>query len=569
MKKRGVNHLSEIIDDAVARDIAYFSMEIGVDPRIPTYSGGLGVLAGDTVKSFADLKVPVVAVTLLFRKGHFYQKIDDSGMQHESPVEWSVDDFMQLINKKVTVKIEGREVQIQAWVHYIQGVTGFKVPILFLDTNIPDNNDSDKGITDYLYGGDERYRLMQEIVLGIGGVRMLKALGLDSIKKYHMNEGHSALLTLELLGTETSVDTVREKCVFTTHTPVPAGHDKFEEGLVRSLLGEIWPAHLKDEICEQGKLNMTLLALRFSKYINGVAKKHGEVSRTMFPKYHIDSITNGVHSNTWSSKHFRDLYDLEVPGWRTDPFALRKVAGMDKFMIWDTHLKNKKKLIDVVNKETNSGMDYDIFTIGFARRFTEYKRPDLLFYDIGRLLNINDNIGAIQIIFSGKAHPKDGQGKETIKKIISIKNQLKGRMKIAYLENYDMDIARLLVSGVDIWLNTPLRPREASGTSGMKAAHNGVPHLSVLDGWWIEGHIEDITGWSIGPRPKPDENETFADSSKDVEDLYHKLESRILPLYYKDRDNWTRKMRSAIAINASFFNTHRMVQQYVTNAYFE
>ncbi len=542
--------------------IAYFSMEIGINPKMPTYSGGLGVLAGDTVKSFADLKVPVVAVTLLFRKGYFQQKLHPDGGQEELPVDWNIDEFLKPLPQKAEVIIEGRPVRIKPYVYYYEGFTGHKNPVIFLDTDITGNSDYDRKLSHYLYGGDERYRLCQEVVLGIGGVKILDAMGYD-VKKYHMNEGHSALLVLELLSKEGNLDSVREKCVFTTHTPVPAGHDSFDVGLSKSVLGGMFNL-CRDSALHEGKLNMTHLALEHSMFVNGVAKKHGEVSRSMFPGYHVESITNGVHSATWTCPSFTRLFDKMVPGWHTDPFCLRYIAGIHKEDIWEAHMEAKREMIDLVNKN-GVNMDYDTFTIGYARRITAYKRPWLLFVDKERLKAIARK-HKIQVVFSGKAHPRDWQGKDLIKSVYSLSEELKEDIKIAFVEGYNMDIAKKIVSGVDIWLNTPLRPMEASGTSGMKAAHNGVPHFSVLDGWWIEGHIEDITGWAIGPDPKKGEHEDEKDK-RDAEDMYKKLENRILPLFYEDRENWIRKMRSAIAFNASFFNTHRMVQQYVTNAY--
>jgi starch phosphorylase len=310
---------------------------------------------------------------------------------------------------------------------------------------------------------------------------------------------------------------------------------------------------------------MTRLALFFSHYVNGVAKKHGEVSRMMFPGYSIDSITNGVHSVTWVCEPFQRLFDKHMPGWRSDPYILRSAQSAHKKEVWNAHLEAKRELINFVNVRYNAGMNYDDFTIGFARRQTAYKRPDLLLSDSERLMKISEKVGPIQIIYAGKAHPKDTSGKETIKNIYQVMKSIGGRVKIVYIHNYDMSISKMMVSGVDIWLNTPRRPREASGTSGMKAAHNGVPQFSTLDGWWLEGCIENITGWSIGPE-KTEEEES--DDEIDRDDLYKKLEEWIMPKYYNDRDNWVRTMRSCIAINASFFNTNRMIQQYVLNAYF-
>jgi starch phosphorylase len=551
------------------RSIAYFSMEIAIDSRIPTYSGGLGILAGDTLKSCADLKVPVVAVTLLYEKGYFYQKIDEQGNQYELPVQWIPGDYLRPLTEKIEVQIEGRPVWVNAWQYDVVGISGCSLPIIFLDTNLKENSDYDKGITQFLYGGDEKYRFAQEIILGIAGIRMLRKLGYTEIKKYHMNEGHASLLVLELLrerkdkgASGWDFEGVREACVFTTHTPVSAGHDRFSHDLVKNVLREFLPMEIIKMLGGNDDLNMTLLALNLSHYVNGVAKKHGEISRGMFPGYAIDSITNGVHSYTWTSESFRRLYDKYIPGWATDAFTLRYSLGIPKQQIWDAHFESKKLLIDYVNKDTNVGMDYDAFTIGFARRVTPYKRMHLVFSDVERLRRIAKEVGKIQFIFAGKAHPKDWPGKELIKKVFAVSDQLRADVKIVYLVNYDMEVAKMLVSGVDLWLNTPQKPLEASGTSGMKAVHNGIPNFSVLDGWWIEGHIERITGWSIGSKSAEP-----ASDDRDAQEIYDKLENVILPMYYKDRERWTDIMQHSIAFNASFFNTQRMVQQYVLNAY--
>ena len=549
--------------------IAYFSMEIGIDSKIPTYSGGLGILAGDTIKACADLNVPLVAVTLLYKKGHFYQKLDGQGQQKELPYEWNPKDFLTLLPKKVSVTIENRVVFIQAWQYRATGGSGYCVPVIFLDADIAPNSDYDRTLTDYLYGGDEKYRLAQEIILGIGGVRMLKELGYHRISRYHMNEGHASLLTLELLNERKrnrepiwDIDRVRRMCVFTTHTPVPEGHDQFSYDLVRQVVGKSMPIDFLKSIGGEDRLNMTLLALNLSHYVNGVAKEHGKVSQEMFPGYHIDSITNGTHSSTWVCGSLKRLYDKYIPGWMKDPFTLRYALSIPKEEIWSAHQEAKKKLLDYINEKTNAGMDYGTLTIGFARRATAYKRADLVFFDTDRLINISENAGKIQLIFAGKAHPRDWPGKELIKRIVSVSKELKNSIKIVYLENYDMELGKMLVSGVDLWLNTPRKPQEASGTSGMKAAHNGVPSFSILDGWWIEGCIEGLTGWSIGSA-----SDTESAEEGNAQCLYEKLEKVIIPLFYNNRQKWIDIMRHSIAINASFFNTHRMVQQYVLNAY--
>lgn len=556
--------------------IAYFSMEIGIKNEIPTYSGGLGVLAGDTLRTAADLKLPMVGVTLLSKKGYFKQKLNEKGQQTEEPVIWNPAEYMNLLPLKIPLRIENREVLIQAWQYNIKSLTGGCVPIFFLDSDIEDNLPEDREITSYLYGGNLEYRLKQEIVLGIGGVRMLHELGFE-IKKYHMNEGHSSLLTLELLNNFKrpieevwderlvwDIDKVKDLCVFTTHTPVEAGHDKFPYEIVLNILGELIPLNILKELGGKDHLNMTLLALNLSEFINGVAKKHSEVSRNMFPGYEINAITNGVHSYTWTCDSFKRLYDKYIPGWANEPELFVRVDRIPKNEIWETHLEAKKDLLNFVKQKTGVEMNLDILTIGFARRATAYKRADLIFKDINRLEKIGTN--KIQLIFSGKAHPKDEAGKKLIEKIFSIIETLKDKIKIVYLENYDMATALKLVSGVDIWLNTPLRPLEASGTSGMKAAHNGVINFSVLDGWWIEGHIEGFTGWSIGPPP----TELFSGSNSDIfdaEDLYYKLENIIIPMFYNDRQAWISIMQNAIGKNAYYFNSHRMMRRYITEAY--
>lgn len=554
------------------RKVAYFSMEIGLMPELPIYSGGLGVLAGDTLKSFADLGIPAVGVSLLSEKGYFHQVIDDGGMQAEVAVKWDPAALMMApLSEKVTLRLEQRTVLIQAWVYDLKGIGGSSVPILFLDTNLEQNAPQDRLLTSYLYGGDRRYRLMQEAVLGIGGVRMLRMLDHERLEAYHMNEGHSALLTLDLMDRfEQDIQKVRSLCVFTTHTPVPAGHDRFDLALVQEVLGEFCDIDSlrRDRIIDgEEKLNMTYLGLHHADYINGVAKRHGETARRMFPQYRIDAITNGVHAVTWTSEAMAAVFDRHIPLWRQDPYCLRNALNMPRQEIQDAHQVAKKSLIQFVNTQSGVAMDDRIMTIGFARRATAYKRPDLLLDDIDRLEEIARKAGPFQVIYGGKAHPADEGGKLLIKKIIDTAARLKDTITIVYMPNYDMYRAKLMVAGCDVWLNTPLPPMEASGTSGMKAALNGVLNFSVLDGWWLEGHIEDLTGWRIGPRPEL--SDTIPPETKVVAaDLYATLESKILPTYYHRQEVWNGMMAHTIALNGSFFNSHRMVAQYVSQAYF-
>jgi glycogen phosphorylase len=555
--------------------IAYFSMEIAVDPAIPTYSGGLGILAGDTLRAAADLRLSMVGMTLLYHKGYFRQHLDAQGNQTESAVDWNPGDLLQLMQPHITVTIEGRKVQVQAWRYTLQGISNHKIQVYFLDTLLPENTPWDQTLTDSLYGGDPRYRLCQEIVLGLGGFRMLQALGYKNIQDYHMNEGHSALLTVALLdevleGREKTCEeqkaareSVRKQCVFTTHTPVAAGQDQFPRDLVRQVLGEEKTKEFETTGCFfNGDLNMTHLALFFSRYINGVSLRHKQVSSNMFPGYPINSVTNGVHAATWTSMPFCRLYDKTIPAWRRDNLYLRYATSIPLDEIQQAHCEAKQNLLAEITRRTNVQLDPAIMTIGFARRATLYKRANLLFSDMDRLKEIAVRAGPFQFIFGGKAHPSDGGGKAMIRAVFQAAHVLRDRVPIVYLEEYDMALAKHVCAGVDLWLNTPQKPEEASGTSGMKAALNGVPSLSILDGWWIEGHIEGITGWAVGDSSQPESN-----SAKETASLYDQLEFAILPMYYNLPAEFAKVGRSAIALNGSFYNAERMAFQYLENGY--
>ena len=544
------------------KKIAYFSMEIAVDDKIPTYAGGLGVLAGDTVRSFADLNFPVVAVTLL--ASTFNQKVDKDGNQIETYKDWNPAEVgLKLLTKKISVNVGDERVFVRAWKYLVKGTKG-SVATYFLDSNCEENSPENRELTSKLYVGDKEYRLKQEIVLGMGGVKLLNVLNYE-IGKYHLNEGHSALVILELLK-KYSKKEIREKIVFTTHTPVPAGHDKFKRIVVERLLKKYFEEsnYSLDEFLFQNELNMTYLALNNSDYINGVAIKHKEVSRGMFLGYPINSITNGIHHLFWTSKHMQDVYNKHLDNsWIKTPSSLRYVFSIPKNEIFEAHQKAKKDLIHFIKKSNGEELDENVFTIGWARRFTLYKRSYLIFMDIERLKKIAEKVGSLQIIFAGKAAPDDLQGKENLRYVFEIKKALKDtKIKIVFLEGYNMPIARKLVTGVDLWLNTPQIPLEASGTSGMKAAFNGIPSLSSLDGWWLEGHIENVTGWSIGKR----RTDTISDYDES-EELYDKLEYLILPTYYNNRPRWQDIMISTIMINGSMFNSHRMVKEYILDSY--
>ncbi|HET8937547.1 MAG TPA: alpha-glucan family phosphorylase [Polyangiales bacterium] len=553
--------------------IAYFSMEIALRSDIPTYAGGLGVLAGDTLRAAADLSLPMVAVSLVSRQGYFRQTIDREGHQVEEPDVWDPTRWAQPLDARVCVPIEGRRVWVGGWLFVVRSPLGGSAPVILLDTDLAENALVDREITSTLYGGNDEYRLKQEIVLGIGGARMLHALGVE-ILEYHMNEGHSALLTLELLRRYAYLESdlqageprydiprVREICNFTTHTPVQAGHDQFEYALVERVIGAfIDPAVLR-QLGGPDRLNLTRLALNSSEHVNGVAKRHAETSRAMFPGYRVSAITNGVHGETWTSPAFAALFDEQLAGWRNEPALLvRADCVLEDEAVWRAHEQAKTALRERVRAACGVELDPARATLGFARRMTSYKRADLLFSDLTRLRAIAQKT-PFQVVLSGKAHPRDREGKLLIERLHAHARELSGDIQVVYVPNYDMALAALLVAGVDVWLNTPQPPLEASGTSGMKAAFNGVPSLSVLDGWWVEGCIEGVTGWAIG------DGKDSSPTLRDAESLYSKLGEQVLPMYYSDRKRFIQMMKATIAKNAFYFNAHRMMQRYAVDVY--
>jgi starch phosphorylase len=554
--------------------LAYFSMEVGIESEIPTYSGGLGIMAGDTLRAAADLGLPAVGVTLLHRKGYFHQDLDAFGNQSESDTQWTPEEFLEKLPVMVQVTVARRQVQVQAWRYLVRSEFGHSVPVYFLDTLVPQNTPWDQSLTDHLYGGDAHYRLCQEVILGFAGVAILRALGHLEVQAYHMNEGHSALVTVALLeehtwgrGLQTMEPAEREAvsrhCVFTTHTPLAVGHDEFPIALVSEVLGDERTSFLiAAQCCGNGALSMTSLALRFSRYVNGVSMRHEEVARNTFMNRHVDAITNGVHAVTWTSPPFRGLYDRYIPQWRRDNLYLKYAIRIPLNEIRKAHAQAKQELFSEIERRTGTHLDTQVMTIGFARRAAEYKRHDLLYHDLERLRSMVQRGLRLQIIYGGKAHPRDEGGKVLIRKVFEAARVLEKCIPVVYLQEYDIALAKYVCSGVDLWLNTPQKPQEASGTSGMKAALNGVPTFSILDGWWIEGHIEGVTGWSIGDGWQ---SETNVD--REASSLYDKLEQVILPMYYERPDQFAGIMRSAIALNGSYFNAQRMVTQYMQNAY--
>jgi starch phosphorylase len=553
------------------RRIAYFSMEVGLDEALPIYAGGLGVLAADTLRSFADLRLPAVGVSLLYTAGYFRQVLDGDGNQQELPVAWDPATVCRLLDAHVALRVANRPVLVRAWQHDVVGAGGYVVPLVLLDTDFAANDPAARALTRTLYGGGPRERLGQEMVLGIGGVRMLRALGYGRLERYHLNEGHAALLALELLreqlpnggGLAHDLDAVRRRCVFTTHTPVPAAHDRFDYGLVGEVLGDFVPPQELRQLAGEDHLNPTRLALELSHFVNGVAKRHRDTARRLFPGFPIEAITNGVHSRTWTCPSFRELFDRRLPGWDRDPFSLRYAVGLPADEVWAAHADAKAALLAVVRQRTGRQLPAAGLTLGFARRATAYKRHDLIFRDLERLRAVAREAGPVQLVFAGKAHPHDAPGRELIRRVFAAGRELADAVPVVWLEDYDLELAKLLTAGCDVWLNTPEPPMEASGTSGMKAAHNGVPSLSVLDGWWVEGHLEGVTGWSVGPPP----GDAGIDGERDAAELYAKLGGSIAPLFHRERDRWLDVMRRTIAFNGSFFNSHRMVLQYAANAY--
>ncbi|MFA5109271.1 MAG: alpha-glucan family phosphorylase [Patescibacteria group bacterium] len=542
--------------------VAYFSMEIAVENEIKTYAGGLGVLAGDILKSAARLGFPMVGITLLNNKGYFEQKITSVGEQAEQPDSAYNFSRFKKLDQQVTVTIGSEKVTVGVWQYLVKGAIGFVVPIYFLDTDITSNSTANRQLSGQLYGGDREYRLKQEIILGRAGVKMLRALGYDEIKRFHLNEAHGSLAAVELfLNSEKKTDSekikeVRGQCVFTTHTPVSRGQDVFSLAYLKQFQPD-FPDCLKS-LVEKGEINFTFLGLYLSAFANAVSRQHRLTAQKMFPKYKIRAITNGVDSLFWTAPEFKKLYDKYLPGWRLDNGRLHLARKIPLAELRMAHQKNKKKMVEYINHKKSADFKKDIFTICFARRFAPYKRPEFLLSDLNRLLALR-RVGEIQIVYAGKAHPQDMEGRELIKEIWMSRNKLAGKIKMVFLENYDLEQARLLTAGADVWLNTPLPPNEASGTSGMKAAHNGVPQLSTLDGWWPEGYKKNKTGWAI--------KETGDVGRRARSNLYDLLEKEILPLYYQSPEKWEKLRRSVISLNASVFNAERMLRQYIKEAY--
>ena len=601
--------------------IAYFSAEYGLDQILAIYSGGLGILSGDHLKSASDLGVPLVAVGLLYKNGYFNQKINGYGIQETEYNEISIENLplKRVKNENnedvmVTLRLPKKELHIKAW-----KVNVGRVELYLLDSDIDENNQEYRQITKTLYGGDQEMRIQQEIVLGQGGVAMLKALGKDPTV-YHMNEGHSSFLILELIyglmkekkiSFKMARDIVSSKTVFTTHTPVPAGNDIFPLSLVEKYFKDFWNklGISKQEFLQMGMkpneqldigFNMGILALKVAGKKNGVSKLHGAVSRELFGEVWpeiaanespITYVTNGIHTCSWLSPYLKELYNKYlIPYWQDkiyDDEIWKKINDIPDDKLWNAHQQRKEKMLAMVKESTInrlrrcgyryneimqivSELDVNTLTIGFARRFATYKRATLIFKDLERITQIFNNKNCkIQIVFAGKAHPADKEGQDLIKYIheISMKPQFKG--KVFLLENYNLAKSKYLISGVDVWLNNPRRPMEASGTSGQKAAVNGVINFSVLDGWWAEGY-NSKNGWTIGDNSEYTDYEV--QDKVDSQSIYNTLENKIIPMYYdKDKNGistkWVKTMKEAIISSGGKFSTSRMLTDYVDNLY--
>jgi len=532
-------------------------MEIALENDIKTYAGGLGVLAGDILRSAVGLKFPMVGITLLNDKGYFKQKINFAGEQTSSADSGYNFSKLKKLPQQVRVAIGSEEVKVGVWQYLIKGQNGFSQPVYFLDTNIAGNSPANRKLTGELYGGNEEYRLKQEIILGRGGIKMLRALGYKNIKKFHLNEGHGSLAAVELfLNSSQNTDAqkikeVKNQCVFTIHTPLLKQQESFSLPYLLQYQPD-FPKHLQGLVSDN-EINLSLVGFYFSGYANAVSKRQKETLNKIFSGHKIKSITNGVNSVNWTAPEFQKLYNKYLSGWQVNDQKLIKAVDIPLGEIWSAHQKAKKRLLAYINLHSKEKFEKNVFTLSFARRFTSYKRPEFLLSDIKRLLALQNNFGGLQIVYAGKAHANDLEGQALIKQIWATKEKLAGQIKIVFLEDYDLAKARLLTAGADLWLNTPLPPHEASGTSGMKAAHNGVPQLSTPDGWWLEGYIKNKTGWEI----KEDK------SSK----LYDLLDKEIMPLYYQQPEKWQRIMRQVISCNAAVFNTNRVLRQYIKEAY--
>lgn len=545
--------------------IAVFVMEIGLDNKFATYSGGLGILAGDMAYSFADLGIPAAFVTLMSRNGYDLQKLDPATGQLDSPQPWNWQEYLTNSGVKVDVEIGDVTAKVGSWEHRVKGRSESRV--LFLDTGFPENTPEVREATDRLYGGGPNVRLIQEIVLGVGGCRMLKALGID-VQTFHLNESHAGFATVELIHDLGGAGEARRRCVFTTHTPIPAGNDAFPLATVKEAFKR-HPAFDWDAESTDGKVSLSKLASKYSGVTNAVSLKHRFVSNGVLGHDRITYVTNGVYHRRWVHPEIRVVFDRHLPGWEDSPSLLARAAAIPAADLESAHSSVKGALVKEVNLRTGAGFTDGDMIITVAKRFTSYKRNGMILSDPGRLSKIASQRGKVQVILAGKAHPMDGPAKGMLKEAIQKMRELNregSRVRVAVLENYDIELAKLLVAGSDVWLNNPKRPLEACGTSGMKAGMNGVLNLSVNDGWWLEGGVDGVNGWGLGRRTEWADVSGPADG-EDENGLYAKLSEEVLPLYYGHRDRWTEMSKSSIAIAGGLFNSYRMTEEYVTKVY--
>ena len=539
--------------------IAYLTAEIGLWSELHTYSGGLGVLAGDHVKSAADANLPLVAISLLYREGYGRQHLDAKGDQSETYAPIDPAEHLTNTGKTIQLPLDGSTLYASIWRTDVVGVSGHVVPVYFLDTFHPNNSADFVGLGARLYGGDDDTRVRQEYLLGVGGVQALQTLGHD-FAGMHLNEGHCTFAMLEMLRQGWTREELAQRTLFTTHTPVPAGHDRFEWSLVREVIGDLLPDDAQDLVRNAGdseearRCSMSHLAVALSTSVNAVSNLNAQVASTMFGSTHIAPITNGVHHITWTSPQMTGLFDVHLPGWKEDPSQLGYAGSLPDDALLEARQANRRMLRELVRVSTGVELEEHRLTIGFARRFATYKRANLVFSDLERLRAIGAD--RIQFVFSGKAHPKDEGGKQLIRDIFASAGEVANDIPVAFIENYDMDTGLAMTSGVDIWLNNPIRPLEASGTSGMKAAMNGVPNCSILDGWWPEGCEHGVNGWAIG------EAEDDRDDARDAENIYNVLEHEVLPLWDEGPQRWAKLMRASIATSARFTGA-RMIADYL------
>jgi starch phosphorylase len=528
--------------------IAYLSAEVGFESGLHTYSGGLGVLAGDHIKSAADAGLDFAACTLLYREGYGRQHLDEMGNQTETYGEIDPHAYLSDTGVVISLPLDGKILYSKVWMYQIK-----EIPTYFLDTRHPDNSPEHSTLGNRLYGGDDATRIRQEYLLGVGGIRALQTMGHD-ITGLHLNEGHCTFAMLEMLNQGWTRQQLRQRCLFTTHTPVPAGHDRFSWNEVSEVLGELLPNDAHGLVNDDQTCSMSHLAVALAGQVNAVSNLNAFVASSMFEGTHIHPVTNGVHHETWTSPAMATLFDEFLEGWRKDPTTLAHAGRIPDQNLETARSEARSVLRDLIKISTGVEFEESRLTIGFARRFATYKRANLVFSDLERLRSLGS--GKIQFVFAGKAHPRDEGGKQLIRDIFEGAAQVADEIPVAFLEDYSMDTGLAMTSGVDIWLNNPIRPMEASGTSGMKAAMNGVPNCSILDGWWPEACEHGVNGWAIG------EGEDDRDDHRDAAAVYDTLEHEVLSAWNDGPEHWNDLMRSAIATSARFTGA-RMISDYL------